>query len=147
MQAFSKKRRLKSMIKLNRKILMESMMLERIMMEFKQNKRWIEYIMSAISSLKMLNSTIPDNLQVVMMQRIERQTTSLDEHLNSIKKFNDDFLANANTDVMYRLAKRSFWVSVVGTVFTIIAALIAAIEIYKEWENVKKIWLAIKNWF
>ena len=47
------------------------MMLERIIMEFNQNKPWIEYSMAGMSDYKSLSLHIQDDLRTTLVKGIE----------------------------------------------------------------------------
>ena len=140
-QAFRKKSwRLKSSIRLNEKIQNEAMMLERIIMEFNQNKPWIEYSMAGMSDYKSLSLHIQDDLRTTLVKGIEYNARFLGEHLSFVKKQSDGYLATVNIAVMYRLQKRGLWIAIFGALFTAVAAPIAIVETYKQWDKVKECW-------
>jgi hypothetical protein len=140
-QAFKRKPwSLKSSIRLNEKIQNEAMMLERIIMEFNQNKPWIEYTMSGVRDYKSLNLRIQDDLRTTLVKGIDFSTRFLGEHISFVKKRCDGYLATVNIAVMYRLQKRGLWIAILGALFTAVAAPIAVTETYNEWDKVKELW-------
>lgn len=123
------------LIQLNDLVQWESMILDRVIMEFKQGKQWINYVTSGLEALENLDPqrrTMGNaNLQATMLASVDYQAKLLGEHLSLIKKFSDGRLANLDIAVMYRL-------QMVAVLLTIVGAFAAIVEIWKEWEHIKE---------
>jgi hypothetical protein len=110
-------------IKLNNIIKRESMLLDRIAMEFEQRTNYIRYEMEPVQDMKE-TKTIPDgkqggNLRDIMIESVKFDIGLLKKHLSLITTSFSEYLAARNMQVTYRL-QRSIWgLTIVVTIATI----------------------------
>jgi len=110
------------------------MIVDRVIMEFKQGEQWIRYLMSGLAALENLEPAHRErgdkDLQSVALRRVGYLTGLLGEHLSLIKKLSDGHLINLNMAVMYRLQRQAFWLTIVG-------ALLAVLGVLSNWQAIK----------
>jgi hypothetical protein len=118
-QNMRQSRRLGRLIRSNDRVQRELMILDRVVMEFKQRKQWINYATSEVAALKNLEPQRRKqenaNLQTSMLAGVDSKAKLLGEHLALIKKINDGRLANLNMLVIYRLRLVAVCLTLVGT--------------------------------
>jgi len=132
--AIGKRWRLGKLIRLSDQVQQESMIVDRVIMEFKQGEQWIRYLMSGLAALENLEPAHRErgdkDLQSVALRRVGYLTGLLGEHLSLIKKLSDGHLINLNMAVMYRLQRQAFWLTIVG-------ALLAVLGVLSNWQAIK----------
>lgn len=135
-------KRMNRYIRLSDAIQRESMLLERIALEYEQDRINIERsVTRAFSELTISDTHIADKVGATLSERLLK---SVDYYLDFLKK-NLGFVTNSfsqylstrNMKVMYQLQRRMFWL----TVFVVIATVITLIPIIKP--NIP----LLKKWF
>jgi len=110
-------------IKLNNIIKRESMLLDRITMEFEQQTRLIRYEMTPVEDMKEIKATSDGkqggNLKDIMIESVKFNIELLKKPLSLITTSFAEYLAARNMEVMYRLQRSIFWLTIIVAIATI----------------------------
>ncbi len=120
------KKRLGSHINHYSEILQASMLLDRIALEFEQQKKLIQQQTEDLGNLTLFRFGKPqkiNNLSDDFINEIEFKINLLDKYLSNLRTAFSDFVSIRNTKVTYRLQWIVFWLSVIATIATIISAI------------------------
>jgi hypothetical protein len=131
------RRRTKSYLELSRALHREALMLDRMKLEFTQEKEAIERELKRETANLKPFSYLDDadeevTLDSQVLQEIMFMTDILSSHHGLAKRSFEEYLSARNIEVNYRLQSRMFWLTLVVTAATIVG-LVAS------WDNIKKV--------
>jgi len=136
MRRFSRYR-MGAYIRLNDTLQRQSMLLDRISLEFDQQKNWILRDMNVekvaeLKNIETVSNSNPDdrNLRDVIFEAIQFRRDLVKNHLSLIKTSFSEYLVTRNMEAMYQLQRSIFWLTIIITIATI-TGLVAS------WQNMQ----------
>jgi hypothetical protein len=120
-------------MKLNHTILRESILLDRISMEFRQQKNLIKHYALEIGELREVVPALRtgENFALNALVGLEKRMQNLGKQIEHVKRSFSDFLALQNMRAIYLLQRVVLVVSVVAMTSALLNAL-------ANWENIKR---------
>lgn len=112
------------LVRLSNIVKHESMILERIAMEFEQEANFIHHEMEPIKALKAIETPTKGrevrNLRDLMMESVRFQINLIRKHFSLVANSFSEYVALRNMEAMYRLQRSIFWLTIIVAIATII---------------------------
>src|SRR5262249_43186854 len=119
-------RRLNFYLRLYEGVLQSSTLLERIAVEFKNEKPLVEHVLQDLSSLNFVHTrpkTDSTDLAAHTLKAIEHSVSFLGEYMSHVRISFSEFLALQNVKASFKLQRFVLWLSVVATIATVLSAM------------------------
>jgi hypothetical protein len=112
------------LVRLNNIVKQESMILERIAMEFEQEWKFIHHEMEPIKALNAIENHTKGrevrNLRDLMMESIRFRINLIRKHFSLVANSFSEYVALRNMEATYRLQRSIFWLTIIVAVATVI---------------------------